>query len=212
MKNKPAGKEYILECAQRVFSSKGFYEAQIFDISSMARVAKGTIYQHFRNKEHILLSLIEKYTKDANREIKTYCDDGTFSKKREADSSPYILNLIRSTIIFFEKNPERSRIILRLGPGLNNSIDPAIRMFEEIYSDLILKNIRKSQEKGYIDININPEITCTIVTGAILRICYHVFISRKEHYKKKELKRITTDIIKLTEKMLPQSATESHIN
>jgi len=47
----------ILSAAEKVFSECGFAGAKISDIARMARVAEGTIYEYFKNKEDLLLSL-----------------------------------------------------------------------------------------------------------------------------------------------------------
>jgi len=44
----------ILRAARRVFACKGFDAARIGDIASAARLAEGTIYVHFANKQELL--------------------------------------------------------------------------------------------------------------------------------------------------------------
>jgi len=50
-------RERILLAAARVFLKKGFRLASMEDIAAAADVAIGTIYHHFRNKEHLFTSL-----------------------------------------------------------------------------------------------------------------------------------------------------------
>ena len=52
-------RERILESALRIFAKKGYSEASISDIASLANVGDGTIYEYFKNKEDILLSISE---------------------------------------------------------------------------------------------------------------------------------------------------------
>jgi TetR/AcrR family fatty acid metabolism transcriptional regulator len=46
-----------LEAAVRVFADKGFRQATIADLARKAELGEATIYNHFRNKEHILFSI-----------------------------------------------------------------------------------------------------------------------------------------------------------
>lgn len=46
-------KKKILNCAKRLFSKNGFYKTQISDIAKAAKIARGTIYQYFENKDII---------------------------------------------------------------------------------------------------------------------------------------------------------------
>ncbi len=57
----------ILSSAEKVFSQSGFSRAKISDIAKQAKVAEGTIYEYFKSKEDLLLSIpmkrLENYLK-----------------------------------------------------------------------------------------------------------------------------------------------------
>lgn len=55
-------KNEILDVANDLFTSKGFDETSISDIQSQVGIARGTLYYHFKSKEEILDSLINRYT------------------------------------------------------------------------------------------------------------------------------------------------------
>ena len=50
----PEKRRRILEAAIRTFGRSGFHEARISEIASAAKVAEGTVYLYFRNKEDLL--------------------------------------------------------------------------------------------------------------------------------------------------------------
>jgi TetR/AcrR family fatty acid metabolism transcriptional regulator len=63
-KKKNTEKYYrIIQAATRVFAKKGFYQAKVSEIAKEARVADGTIYIYFENKDDILISLFEEQMK-----------------------------------------------------------------------------------------------------------------------------------------------------
>lgn len=53
-----ARREAILAAALDEFSAQGFAAARLDDVAARARVAKGTIYLHFKDKEHLFQELI----------------------------------------------------------------------------------------------------------------------------------------------------------
>jgi TetR/AcrR family fatty acid metabolism transcriptional regulator len=53
-------RQRILDAAVRVFARKGYHGAKVAEIAKRARVADGTIYLYFRNKEDILVSLFDE--------------------------------------------------------------------------------------------------------------------------------------------------------
>jgi AcrR family transcriptional regulator len=52
----------ILEAAEAVFAERGFHRARIQDIARHARIAVGTVYNHFEQKEDVLRELFEERT------------------------------------------------------------------------------------------------------------------------------------------------------
>ena len=54
-----ARSEAILRSAMDVFSECGFYEADVDEIAHRANVGKGTVYNHFGNKQKLFLSVVE---------------------------------------------------------------------------------------------------------------------------------------------------------
>jgi AcrR family transcriptional regulator len=51
----------ILTAAEIVFSERGFHAARIQDIAARARIAVGTVYNHFETKEDVLAALFEEH-------------------------------------------------------------------------------------------------------------------------------------------------------
>jgi TetR/AcrR family fatty acid metabolism transcriptional regulator len=50
----------ILDASVRVFADKGFHSSRISDVAREARVAEGTIYLYFKNKDDLLLSILSE--------------------------------------------------------------------------------------------------------------------------------------------------------
>lgn len=63
MKTGLSTKESILKVAEKLFSTKGFLETKVSDISSSVEVSDSTIYEHFKSKEDILFAIPEEKTK-----------------------------------------------------------------------------------------------------------------------------------------------------
>lgn len=52
----------ILEAAELVFAERGFHSARIQDVAQKARIAVGTVYNHFEQKDDLLHALLEERT------------------------------------------------------------------------------------------------------------------------------------------------------
>lgn len=65
-----ARKAHILTAAAQVFAEKGFHGATTRDIAQTADIAEGTIYNYFKNKEELLIAIIEHFASlEAREEI-----------------------------------------------------------------------------------------------------------------------------------------------
>jgi AcrR family transcriptional regulator len=49
----------ILDASEAVFAERGFHGARIQDIAARARIAVGTVYNHFAHKDDVLAALLE---------------------------------------------------------------------------------------------------------------------------------------------------------
>ena len=59
-KNKGPKYKQIMDAAAEVIAEHGFHQAQVSKIAKKAKVADGTIYLYFKNKEDILISLFRE--------------------------------------------------------------------------------------------------------------------------------------------------------
>jgi len=50
----PGKKDRILQAAIKVFSRKGFHQVKVEEVAEEAGVGKGTVYDYFDNKDHLL--------------------------------------------------------------------------------------------------------------------------------------------------------------
>lgn len=52
--------EDILQKASELFAQRGYHEVQMDDVARETGVAKGTLYNHFRSKENLYLTIIQQ--------------------------------------------------------------------------------------------------------------------------------------------------------
>ncbi len=59
----------ILDAAEAVFAERGFHAARIQDVAERAQIAVGTVYNHFAQKEDVLLALFTERMRDMHAEL-----------------------------------------------------------------------------------------------------------------------------------------------
>lgn len=60
-KDKPDKYYRILAAAKKLYAEKGFVQSTMVDVANEAGVAEGTIYDYFKNKQDLLLSITKEY-------------------------------------------------------------------------------------------------------------------------------------------------------
>jgi AcrR family transcriptional regulator len=167
-------KQEILDCAKIIFARKGFYETQIIDIVHELKIGKGTPYQYFENKEELFLSLIESI----------YASWRAYNKQQPFDASSatpaeYFRWKLNNIIFFFHNDPDSAKIFLRMGPGINRSIEPFVSRIEQQFVDEIKKGLKKGIELGVIERDSNMELLTNVIFGTTTRVAYY-YIARSD--------------------------------
>jgi AcrR family transcriptional regulator len=92
-------KTKILIAAKKLFAEKGFEGTSVDELAEAALVAKGTIYVHFKNKDEVLLVLLE----EALNQIHHIVAKSTASTRSFIECFRV---LVKELLELFEKNKE----------------------------------------------------------------------------------------------------------
>ncbi|NLV66178.1 MAG: TetR/AcrR family transcriptional regulator [Spirochaetes bacterium] len=195
-------REHILLCAEKIFSQKGYYQAQVSDISTLARVAKGTIYQYFTTKEHLFISLIEKYVAAWQKEVAVDLGDFVGTGNSQEYARAYLRHRMGKTIAFFLKNEERTKIILRMSLGVNEVIEQVVSIFEDSVLKAIINDIKLGKKFGHINPTLNEELRANGLLGGIMRVAYFYFVMKKQSFLNQDIGSFTDDAILFTQNCL----------
>jgi AcrR family transcriptional regulator len=126
-------KQIIVEAAARLFSDKGFKDTSIAELAAATGVAEGTIFYHFKTKEHLLVHILEELHEQIGAEIEEF-------HQRETTASG--LDRVEETISFYlylaTKMEDRFLLLHRHYPHRLAETNPVCRTsLEEIYSGII---------------------------------------------------------------------------
>lgn len=101
-------REEILAAAIKLFGRKGFEATRAEDIAAAAKIAKGTLYLHFKNKEAIYVAAVGQAIRALQGEIAQRSAGATgFRERLEA--------AIRVRLEFWPEHAEIYRLLLTVG-------------------------------------------------------------------------------------------------
>ncbi len=196
--NKKEKREYIINSAISVWAQKGLYNIRIEDIAKEADIAKGSIYEYFKNNDELIALTLEyvlddfsKYLISSSSESDLYQDNlySIFERGMlycyTQKKSNYRRVLANCYAISNEKNETAKKIFLKLR-----------LLYENLYAR-IEKIITKGIQTGEVlikDKDVVIDMILSLFRGYILAQHYKTSIT------KKEIKRIVDNIFYLMSK------------
>jgi TetR/AcrR family fatty acid metabolism transcriptional regulator len=176
MKNKSNEKYYrIINAATKVFAKKGFYQAKVSEIAKEAKVADGTIYLYFENKDAILISLFEEQMEGVLHNMRKQIS-------KEKDAVKKIEKFALSHLKLIEQNKDMAEIIqVELRQSSRFMKEYKNEKFAQ-YLDLISEIIQEGQEKGIFKKGIVPGIAKRAFFGALDEMSRFWVLSSRRKY------------------------------
>ena len=165
----------IIAAATKVFAKKGFYQSKISEIAKEAKVADGTIYIYFENKDDILISLFEEQMKGVidNMEVQISGIDDP-ARKLERFASTH-LDLI-------EKNQDMAEII-QVELRQSNKFMKEYKNEKFIqYLNIIEDIISEGQKRGIFKKDVIPKVAKRAFFGALDEVSRFWVLSSRRQY------------------------------
>lgn len=150
----------IIKAAIKVFAKKGFHDTKISDIAKAAKIADGTIYIYFKNKDDILISCLEELID--NLLSYTYAE-----VDKTEDALEKIHKFIEVHINFLHTHPNHARLLmieLRQSPEFYQKY-PAFSPMKR-YLSYLSSLCEKAIESGKLR-KVDPKILTTMIFGTM---------------------------------------------
>jgi len=152
---KAAKREKIINSATTLFAEKGFNDTSMLEIAQKSDVAEGTVYEYFRNKENLLISIpYEKLTK-----LYDNVSGNAIEKK--------IKKIISSIFEFYYEEKDYSTILvlmLRTNKKFHKSESNGII---ENFFNLIERDIEKGQAENIFKADLDISICRDLLFGTL---------------------------------------------
>ena len=165
----------IIDAATKVFAKKGFYKAKVSEIAKEAKVADGTIYLYFENKDDILICLFEE-------QMKLVLENMRVQVSLEKDAVKKIEKFALNHLKLIEQNKDMAEIIqVELRQSSKFMKEYENEKFAQ-YLNLIGDIIQEGREKGIFKKSVIPGIAKRAFFGALDEMSrFWVLSSRKKY-------------------------------
>jgi AcrR family transcriptional regulator len=165
-----ARRDQILDCALTVFASKGFHETSIADICARARIARGTLYQYFRDKRDVLAELVDRIVRRVIDAIQQWTpldlppDVGWTEKENVAFVEARCTQIME--VVFADA--DTASLILRVAHG-TGFVGKALARIDQHVVGVIAADVRAQVDRGVLR-PLDPQIVAEFIVGGIEKI------------------------------------------
>ena len=150
----------IIDAATRLFAEQGYQQTTISEIAKRVGLAEGSIYDHFRGKEDLLLTIPDVWVTKAidELEVQLLGIEGAFNKLRK---------FLWWYIYYIQSEPMTAKVVflfLKTNPNfIESEVYPNVRTF---YAGLI-RIFEEGIESGEMAEDLDPFVARSIVLGTI---------------------------------------------
>ncbi len=161
MKEKELAKrDIILNAAIKVFAEKGYYSCRTLDISGEAGVAYGSLYQYFKSKEDILLSIFNENWDALLKRME---------KINQTISNPVerLLSVFGFIFRSYQRNPNLMKVLIMDLPRLKQFYNPENWKNYNRFFTGVADIFQEGQKKGIFRKDFSPLIASFVIYGAV---------------------------------------------
>jgi AcrR family transcriptional regulator len=162
----------ILAVAERLFAREGYHKTGMERIADEAEVSVGTVYFYFKNKEDLLLQLLDQ----TGYELRDLLGDAF----RNAGGT--LEGIRRAGMVFFEafcpRHPDKLAIVFRESAGQSELVEERRkRIFGKLIADVqeALQQVARTSGTGFRSA-ASAEVMATCILGMFERLSYHYLI------------------------------------
>jgi AcrR family transcriptional regulator len=162
----------ILKAAETLFAQKGYHQTGIEEIADLAEVSTGSVYSYFKNKEDLLITLMQ----EIGYQLRKILAD---EFKRTGFSFDSFKNISFAFLRdFCGSHPEWIAIFFRESVGQSAEVEEQRRqLFIKLTDDIKEAFVKISREQGIDPVaGFIPEMVAVCILGLYERIACHYFL------------------------------------
>ena len=143
----------------QVFSEKGYHNARMEEVATVAGIGKGTIYEYFDSKLQLFQAVLEN-------SIKVYYDSIILEENPSLSFEERLRRLIQSHVNFCQENRQLTRIVFWDTEIMDSELKDWFLSIRKEKEEQMINIIRQSIKKGELR-DIDPCLLSIMLEGIV---------------------------------------------
>ena len=166
-------KQQIVDTAKKMFIEKGFQSTHIGQVCEELDIARGTVYQYFRNKKEILYAILDVVLE----KIDDIFDKDDFNEffKTAPDSArvlEFVSRRLVACISVLLGEPIVIKLIYKEIVGVDDEVNERVgRAIVEI-KKVVAQEVEELMRRGVYKPGLDPRVTATMIIGGVMLVVY----------------------------------------
>ena len=161
----------LLDAAKDVFCERGFLEARVSDIAERAKLSHGSFYHYFESKEQVFREVAE--VQEANLTAPSG-EDGEYPgevPEAGANEASELDRLHHANLRYLERYRANGKImgVIEEVSRYDPEVSAARMARQKHFADRAERSIRRLQEAGEADPDVDPEIAALALGSMVAR-------------------------------------------
>jgi Transcriptional regulator len=166
-------KQQIVDTAKQMFIDKGFQSTHIGQVCEKLDIARGTVYQYFRNKKEILYAILE----DVLENIEDIFDQDDFNEFFGGSPSneavlEFINKRLMSCITVLLGEPIVIKLIFKEIIGVDEDVNVQVIKSISAIEKHVAREVEDLMGRGIYKSTLNPKVTATMIIGGVMLVVY----------------------------------------
>jgi AcrR family transcriptional regulator len=166
-------KQQIVDTAKQMFIDKGFQSTHIGQVCEKLDIARGTVYQYFRNKKEILYAILE----DVLENIEDIFDQDDFNEFFSGNPGTeaildFINKRLMSCISVLLGEPIVIKLIYKEIIGVDEDVNEEVSKAVSAISKHVAREVEDLMARGVYKQSLDPKITAMMIVGGVMLVVY----------------------------------------
>lgn len=150
----------IIKAATKLFAEQGYQQTTIAEIAREVGLAEGSIYEHFRGKEDLLLTIPDVWVTNAIEELKLqlFGIEGAINKLRK---------FLWWYLNYIEREPMTAKVVFLFLKTNPNFIQTDVYLNVKTFYSFLIRIFEEGRDSGEIRKDLNPFTARAIFLGTI---------------------------------------------
>ncbi|OHD64347.1 MAG: hypothetical protein A2176_01800 [Spirochaetes bacterium RBG_13_51_14] len=166
-------KQQIVNTAKKMFIDKGFQSTHIGQVCEELDIARGTVYQYFRNKKEILYAILEVVLE----KIEDIFDQDDFNEFFSGDPSTekvleFVNRRLSSCISVLLSEPIVIKLIFKEIVGVDEEVNDRVGKAISSIEKFVAHEIGELMNRGIYKNTLDPKVTATMMVGGVMLVMF----------------------------------------